>query len=286
MNDMMVKAIIYIMIFLSATYLAWIIAGFIQKKMKSYEDAYVDGVSKSLDEIFIFMDPRKLFQLNVAITVLFFLFGLLVFKSLYYSIILGVIGFFIPKLYLRRAKNKRHQQFENQFVDALILLSNALKSGLTLVQSIEVLENELEPPISQEFGLVLREYRVGVSFDEALKNLLKRIHSEDLNLMVTAINIVHSIGGNLRDIFDTIAKMVTERHKLELKTSALTAQGRSQALIVGLLPMFLGGVFFIMDPSLILPLLNTTLGNIGIGAILTLQATGYIMIKKIMSIEV
>jgi Flp pilus assembly protein TadB len=204
MNDMMVKAIIYIMIFLSATYLAWIIAGFIQKKMKSYEDAYVDGVSKSLDEIFIFMDPRKLFQLNVAITVLFFLFGLLVFKSLYYSIILGVIGFFIPKLYLRRAKNKRHQQFENQFVD----------------------------------------------------------------------------------IFDTKAKMDTERHKLELKTSALTAQGRSQALIVGLLPMFLGGVFFIMDPSLILPLLNTTLGNIGIGAILTLQATGYIMIKKIMSIEV
>ena len=286
MNDIIIQAIIYILIFLSVSYLVWIIAAVIQKRMKSYEDVYVQKVSKSLDEMFIFSDPRRLFQINMAITILFFLFGLLILKSLFYALLFGVIGFFLPKIFIWRAKKKRLQLFDNQLVDGLNVLSNSLRAGLTLVQAIETLENEMYPPISQEFGLVIREYRVGVPLNEAMENLVKRIPSADLSLLVTAINIVHSVGGNLREIFDTIAKMVTERHKLELKTKALTAQGKSQGIIVGLLPTILGGIFFLLDPELMRPFITTTIGNVGIGAIILLQIMGYLMIKKIITIEI
>jgi len=286
MNDILIQAVIYILIFLSTSYLVWIIAAFIQKRMKSYEDVYVQQVSKSLDEMFIFRDPKRLFQINMVITILFFLFGLFFFKSLFYALLFGVIGFFMPKIFIWRTKKKRLQLFDNQLVDGLNVLSNALRAGLTLVQAIETLESEMYPPISQEFGLVIREYRVGVPLNEAMENLVKRIPSADLSLLVTAINIVHSVGGNLREIFDTIAKMVTERHKLELKTKALTAQGKSQGIIVGLLPTILGGIFFLLDPELMRPFITTTIGNVGIGAIILLQIMGYLMIKKIITIEI
>jgi tight adherence protein B len=286
MNDAITMSLVYALIFVSVSYLAWVLIQIIDKRMKAYEDVYVGQVSKSLEEMFVFRDPKRLFQINVSITVLFFLFGLFVFNSLLYAILLGVGGFFLPRLFIWRAKRKRLQMFDEQLVDGLNVLSNALKSGLTMVQAIESLENELYPPISQEFGLVLREYKVGVPLDQALKNLTQRIPSEDLNLMVTSINIVQSVGGNLREIFDIIAKMVTERHKLELKTRALTAQGRSQGIIVGLLPAILGGVMFLMDPTLMLPFVTTAAGNVGIAAILFLQIMGYIMIKKIVTIEI
>ena len=286
MNDIITQAVIYILIFLSTSYLVWIITAVIQKRMKSYEDVYVRQVSKSLDAMFIFSDPKRLFQINMAITILFFLFGLLILKSLFYALLFGVIGFFLPKIFIWRAKKKRLQLFDNQLVDGLNVLSNSLRAGLTLVQAIETLENEMYPPISQEFGLVIREYRVGVPLNEAMENLVKRIPSADLSLLVTAINIVHSVGGNLREIFDTIAKMVTERHKLELKTKALTAQGKSQGIIVGLLPTILGGIFFLLDPELMRPFITTTIGNVGIGAIILLQIMGYLMIKKIITIEI
>ncbi len=286
MNDIIIQAIIYILIFLSTSYLVWIIADIIQKRMQSYEDVYVQQVSKSLDEMFIFKDPKRLFQINMVITIIFFLFGLYFFKSLLYALLFGVIGFFLPKILIWRAKKKRLLLFDNQLVDGLNVLSNSLRAGLTLVQAIETLENEMYPPISQEFGLVIREYRVGVPLNEAMENLVKRIPSADLSLLVTAINIVHSVGGNLREIFDTIAKMVTERHKLELKTKALTAQGKSQGIIVGLLPTILGGIFFLLDPELMRPFITTTIGNVGIGAIILLQIMGYLMIKKIITIEI
>lgn len=286
MNDIIIQAVIYILIFLSTSYLVWIIADIIQKRMQSYEDVYVQQVSKSLDEMFIFKDPKRLFQINMVITIIFFLFGLYFFKSLLYALLFGVIGFFLPKILIWRAKKKRLLLFDNQLVDGLNVLSNSLRAGLTLVQAIETLENEMYPPISQEFGLVIREYRVGVPLNEAMENLVKRIPSADLSLLVTAINIVHSVGGNLREIFDTIAKMVTERHKLELKTKALTAQGKSQGIIVGLLPTILGGIFFLLDPELMRPFITTTIGNVGIGAIILLQIMGYLMIKKIITIEI
>jgi len=286
MGDIFLQAVIYLLIFASTSYLVWMMAVLIQKKIEFFEDIYVKQVSKSLEEMFIFKDPKRLFQLNLAVTVFCFLFGLIICSSLFYAVVFGGIGFFIPKFFMWRARKKRLQLFDNQLVDGLTVLSNALRSGLSLVQAIETLEFEMYPPISQEFGLVLREYRVGVPLNEALANLVKRIPSEDLKLLVTSINIVHSVGGNLKEIFDTIAKMVTERHKLEMKTKALTAQGRSQGIIVGLLPTILGGIFFLLDPELMRPFVTTTVGNVGIGAIILLQTMGYLMIKKIVTIEI
>ncbi|MBS3758445.1 MAG: type II secretion system F family protein [Desulfobacterales bacterium] len=277
---------IYLFIFVFVFILAVLAFDAFQRMLKKYEDRYVKEMSPSLEEMFIFMDPKKLFQLNLLITGISFLIGFAIFGNVLYALALGVIGFILPKLYIRRINKRRIEQFENQLADALNVLSNALRSGLTLVQAFETVENELYPPISQEFGLVLREHRVGVTFDEALENLTQRMPCEDLGLMVTAINIVHSLGGNLREIFDSIATLVTERHKLESKTKALTAQGRAQAIIVGLLPMILGIMMFLLDPQLMLPLITTTLGNVGIAAVLFLQTLGYLTIRKITTIEI
>ncbi len=153
---------------------------------------------------------------NIVITVLFVLLGLIITRNPLYLALFGIVGFSIPKFLIWQAKKKRSEKFAIQLVDSLGVLSNSLRSGMNLVQAIEVLEVEQEPPVSQEFGLVLREVRLGVSVMDALKNLVKRMPNDDLQLMVASMNIVIGMGGNLTEIFDSMAHVIRERSKIEL----------------------------------------------------------------------
>jgi tight adherence protein B len=269
----------------TAVTVGWLTA-IAQDLLRAYESHYVENVSRSLSAMFIFQDPRRLFFLNILITLVFMLVAVVLTRNPVYIALLTGIGFSIPRVMIWRARQKRLNQFAQQLVDGLTVLSNALRSGQNLIQSLETLELETSAPISQEFGLVMREYRVGVNIEAALTNLVKRVPNEDLKLMVTAINVVLSQGGNLAEIFESIAKVIRERSKLEGKTKALTSQGKLQGVVVGLLPTFLGGVMYLMDPATMGLMFTSLVGNLSLGGMVILQVVGYLLIRKVVSIEI
>ncbi len=286
MSYLLQKTLIYCLIFVSVSFFIWAASRLFMDGFEGYGKTYMNRASKVLSEMYIFQDARKLFLLNMAITGFFFIIGLIVSQSFFAGLLFGVFGFFTPRFFISYLRKKRHQQFEAQLVDGLLVLSNALRSGMNLVQAIETLEQEMEAPISQEFGLVIRENRLGVNIEEALENLAKRIPSEDLSLLVTSINIVHGMGGNLMEIFDSMAEVIRERNKLKGKTDALTSQGKLQGIIVGLMPTVIGVIMYFMDPAAMQRMFTSAIGIISIGIMLGLQITGFFILKKITTIRV
>lgn len=196
------------------------------------------------------------------------------------------VGYNIPRIAVQWMWDRRTNKFEDQMLDALTFMSNGLKSGLSLVQSMDMVKEELPNPISEEMGLVLSEQRLGVPMEDALLNLEARIDTEDLQIMVTSINILRQSGGNLSETFDTISHTIRERKKVQGKIKSLTAQGVSQGVIIVIMPFVLGFILWVMDNSLIERLWTTALGWVMIFIMLMLQLFGAMMIKKIVTIDV
>ena len=196
------------------------------------------------------------------------------------------LGGNLPRFVVKRLWSMRIKRFEDQLLDALSFLSNGLKSGLSVVQAMEMVKEELPNPIAQEFGVVLNEQRLGLPLEDALLNLEKRIDTEDVQILVTSINILRQSGGNLAETFDTIGFTIRERKKVEGKIKSLTAQGVSQGIIIVFMPFALAGILYMFDPILISRLWTTALGWVFIGAMLFLQTCGALLIKKIVTIRV
>lgn len=196
------------------------------------------------------------------------------------------IGLGLPRYVVRRLWERRIRRFEEQLVDALACLSNGLRSGLSLVQSIGMVVEEFEDPMAEELGLVLAEQRVGVSLEDALLHLEQRIGTEDVAILVTSIHILRQTGGNLSETFETIAHTIRERKKVTGRIRTLTAQGVAQATIITGMPFVLGFVLWTFDPVLVSRLWTTWLGWILIGAMVALQVTGALLMRRMVTIRV
>lgn len=195
-------------------------------------------------------------------------------------------GWQAPRKILNYMWRKRIDKFDLQMLDALTFMSNSLKSGLSLLQGFEMVVKELPNPVSQEIALVLSQQKLGVRLEEALVNLEERIDSEDIRIIVTSINILRESGGNLAEVFETIAKTMRERRKVEAKIKALTAQGVTQGYVICALPFVLGYVLYLIDPVLISRMWQTALGWVFLGVMLTFQYVGFKIIKKIVTIDI
>ena len=158
------------------------------------------------------------------------------------------IGFFIPRFWLNRRKGSRLNAFNKQLPDTITLLANALRAGSSFLQAIELVVRESRPPISTEFARVIREVNLGLPFEQAMENMVRRVKSEDLELMATAITIQHQVGGNLAEILDSIAFTIRERVRIKGEINTLTAQQRMSGYVVGFLPIGLAGFLFIAAP--------------------------------------
>jgi tight adherence protein B len=167
--------------------------------------------------------------------------------------ILMVVGFIVglrfPHMYLNFAANRRMDKFDNQLGDTLNLWVNALRSGYSVLQGMETIATELPPPVSKEFERVVQEVRLGLSMEQALDNMLQRVPSEDLDLVVTAVNIQREVGGNLAEVLDTISFTIRERVRIKGEIQTLTAQGRISAWIISLLPIALGLILYAINPD-------------------------------------
>ena len=253
--------------------------------LKKKKDVLRPETGEAVKDIFLFMTPHQyhLFQ-AISIAVIFLL-GLIVTRNMVVSLLIGSFGFFVPKIVLRRLISQRVKKFEEQLPDILTTLSSGLRAGFTITQALDMLVREYTPPASQEFGIVLQENKLGVSLDTALQNLTKRIRCENLDLVVTATVIARSLGGNLAEIFDRIDSTVRRRERIEGKIKALTAQGKMQGIVVGLAPVILGGILYLMNPDFVLPLFTTSLGHVAIGLMVFMEFMGALFIRKIIKVE-
>ncbi len=219
-----------------------------------------------------------------------FMFFLIAWPNFVAGVILGTIaclvGFMVPPIIFKSLYDKRCTQFVDQMVDALTIMANGIKSGSNPQQSMQRVVEIMGNPMSAEFGQVITQTQFGQSFEEALSDLAERIPKADVQMFVTAVNILKETGGNMAETFQTIVSTIRERQKLEKKISAMTAQGIMQGIIVTSIPFILGAVFYAVDPAFIAPMFNTTLGLVLLAAMLGLQVIGGMMIKKIVTIKV
>ena len=217
-------------------------------------------------------------------------------ESLVLAIIGGIVGFFIPQFYLSNAARRRLRAFEDQLVTTLNLWVNAIRSGYSVLQSMEAIATELDPPVAVEFERVVQEVRLGLSVTQALENMLRRVPSDDLDLVVTAVKIQRQVGGNLAEILDIISFTIRERIRIKGEIRTLTAQGRLSGWIISMLPFALAFILYMINKPYVaqlwsneapfFPILNVPCGWIvlGIGGVMML--IGIIIIQKIVDIEV
>lgn len=202
--------------------------------------------------------------------------------------VLAGSGFFLPRFYVTFKKNGRLRAFNTQLADTIGLLSSALRSGYSLLQAMELVAREGPSPVSGEFERVVREVGLGLSPEEALANLVARMESEDLELMVTAINVQREVGGNLAEVLDTIATTIRERVKLKGEIRVLTAQQQYSGYIIALLPVGLSLILFIINPTYMLGVFQKTIwcGWVMVGCSATMILVGFLVIQRIVDIKV
>ena len=212
--------------------------------------------------------------------------------------IVALVGFFLlgiyaPRFYLKYRQRRRLRQFGEQLPDTITLLANSLRAGSSFLQGIELVTREARPPISEEFERVVREMQLGLALQPALNNLVRRVASEDLELMVTAIQIQSQVGGNLATVLDSIAFTIRERIRIIGEINTLTAMQRYSGYVITLLPIGLAGILFLISPSYMGRMLQVppTMLGLPLGVVFMLiglisMAIGYVFIRRIVDIKV
>ena len=196
------------------------------------------------------------------------------------------IGLKMPGMILDSLKKRRGAKINKQLMDALILLSNSLKSGMDIVQGFERVSSDLLPPISDEFGLVIKNYKLGTPFEKSLENMEERVESRLLSYMVKAIVLQRQVGGNLTKIFERIVENIREESKLEEKLQAMTAQQRIQSIVVAVMPWIMVGVLFMFQPDVMIRFYTKPIGVFTLFGCIIWIFIGIKLVKKLGEIKV
>ncbi len=198
---------------------------------------------------------------------------------------LSLLVFLIPSVIFRFVQRIRLSKFELQLPDALFLCSNSLKAGFSLLQAFEMVVREMNSPLHDEFERIVKDIRLGLCMEEALQNLRMRIKSDDVELFVTAVIIQLQMGGNLAELFQTIAGVIKERRRIQDQVKTMTSQGRLTGIVILVLPIALWFIVNTLDPNFFEPLNNNPIGVMIIVGAIVMEVLGVIMIRKICSID-
>ena len=212
--------------------------------------------------------------------------GMMFTLKIFYAVLLAVSAPMLCFLYLNTRIARRRVEFSNQLGDALSMMSNAMRSGFSFMQAMDLIAKEMKPPISVEFFKTIAEIRLGADAETALLNMGKRVQSSDLDLVITAVLIQRQVGGNLAQILDTIAGTINERIKMKREIKTLTAQGRMSGWVLAALPFTVGGLLSIINPGYLNPLFDEPIGRILVGGALVMEVIGFIIIRKIVTLDV
>ena len=274
----------------------WQIVSAIHSGALSYSENMSEDASRQFEDLFLFIPAKRIADLGRAAAAALFLLCFIPLFSLenpvstaagaILGLFFGALALMAPSRLIAFLRTRRRRRFNLQLVEALGSMSNALRAGFSINQAFETVVENGEKPISQEFGVMLQQMRVGMNFYDALQSLDRRVGSEDLTLGVTAIDIARRTGGNLTEIFDKISLTIRERLRIERRVLTLTAQGRLQGIIVALMPAALGGVMTAIKPDMMLPFFKSVNGMVAIGITIALISVGWFFISKIIKIDV
>ncbi|NLF13657.1 MAG: type II secretion system F family protein [Anaerolineaceae bacterium] len=265
------------------------------KKRRSAMDGLEDAVQKrgfaadlqlDLSQADLKLRVAEFAMVTVLSVVLCAMLGRLLLGSAVLALVFGVVGFFLPRLYVNVRKRRRLNQFNDQLGDTITLLANSLRSGFSIDQSMETVAQQLSPPIATEFHRVVQEIGLGLHYEQALGNMLRRVPSDDLDLMITAINIQGKVGGNLAEILDTIGHTIRERVRIKGEVRVLTAQQMISGYVLTALPVILGLVLYMINKEYIGQMFTDPCGWIMLGTAALMIALGFVIIRKIVNIEV
>jgi len=251
-----------------------------------HRTAFTETASSNLADMFPVADPVKLFYLNlIAILVVPGLVWL-AFRDWPLAAGVFVALILLPNLLYKLGRRRRLKRFEVQLPDGLGMMSGSMRAGASLNIALESLVREQQPPLSQEFALFLRQQRIGVDFETSLSHMEKRIPLNDFSMVVAALRISREVGGNLAEVLESLADTLRKKHTMEGKIDSLTAQGRLQGIVMTGLPVLLAVLLNFMEPEAMSKLWTTPIGWAVLGVIVFMEIMGYVMIRKITSIDV
>lgn len=266
--------------------LVWALTDLGGKLMGIYRDRFTRDAHLDLRELFLFADPSRLYAINLALMLLAAMAVWTLTKSLLLATIVAVLFAFAPRFVFGWLRRRRIEAVEAQLPDALLMIAGSAKAGLSLVSAVRQVSAELAPPLSQEFHLMQYQQRLGVSLDDALDNLARRVPVQSVSLMVSAMRIASETGGGLAETLEQTSTTLRAQHAMELKIRALTAQGKMQAWVVGLLPVFLLWVLTRMEPEAMSLLWTTRMGWGVLGCVVIMEFFGVWIIRRIVAIDV
>lgn len=241
---LLLKLVIFILTFASTGLLCNLLIPIFLERYHRIQAKKVTKAEKQLEEMFVLVSTKKLFLFYTITPLITGVISVLLFKSTIAVVIGAGFGFVLPAFIIKNMERMRKNKFQGQLVDALMSLSSSLKGGLSLLQAFEVLVEEMPLPINQEFSLMLRENKMGISLEESLSRLNKRMGSEELELVTNSILVARETGGDLTRVFSRLITTIRDKRKLQEHIETLTLQGRIQGVIMAILPfVFVTWVF-------------------------------------------
>jgi tight adherence protein B len=286
MNGAHTILIIAMVVAISVGLLTWFAVDVGTVTMTRYRANFTERTKFQVQEFFLFIDPKMLFVANIAVMAL----GALLVWLIIGNALVAIPVFFalglLPRLLYAWMRKRRLRKFEEQLPDALMMLSGGLRAGVGLSSAIAQLVAEAQAPLGQEFALMLREQRLGVTLEQTLNNLSRRMPTQTTTLVVSAMRIASETGGGLAETLERTSHTIRSRLQMEGKIGALTAQGKLQAWVVGLLPMVLMAILNKMEPEAMSLLWNTRMGWATLTVIVFLEIMGVYVIRKIIAIDV
>lgn len=231
------------------------------------------------------LKAHEYIKLRYISTIIAFLILYLLSKNTMVALLFTVAWWFVPSIAVNFAKEKKKNLFEEQIPPALSLIRNSLEAGMSFTQSLEIVAEEMDPPISEEFARVLHETKIGKDLEVALKNMLHRVNSDELKLVVVAVLIQRQVGGNLGEIIEVILETIKDRVQIKGEIKTLTAQGRLSAMIICGLPVALGAIMYVINPEYMTPMFTTTTGQVMLAFAGFFELLGVYIITRIIKVD-
>jgi len=278
------KILVYVLAFGAGLMVFHFMVTLFLSRWAKWQETHMSKMSEKLDESFIFLEKKKLILVSSA-PLFLGVTGFIVLGNIVGGVMGFVVGLAIPAMFVRAARQRRIKQFQGQLVDCLMIFSSSLKGGLSFIQAMEIVCEEMPPPASQEFGLVLKENRLGVSLEDSLEGLRERMPLEELNLMISSILVARETGGELTRVFSRLVGTIRDNLKLKAKITTLTLQGRLQGIIMAFLPVAFALFIYRQNPHHFDIMLETDLGRQLLIAAVILQIVGMILIKRISTLR-
>lgn len=276
----------YILITISFAIFCYYGVTFLLKKWDVAQQSKAERTASQYEEMFVFLQRKVLIRIYIVMPMLLGIVGFLITRKVWVALLCAVAGAFLPIWLVKFLDRRRRNIFVKQLIDGLMIMNSCLKGGLTLVQSFEVLAEEMAPPISQEVGLLNREIKVGVTLEEALIRLSERMPSEEMILVSSAILVARETGGDLTKVFSRLIDTIRDRLKLKELVATLTLQARLQSIIISLL----GPVFFVVvkkiRPDHFDIMMKDDLGRLILLIAVILQILGFILINIFGKVEI